>query len=166
MQHKFWVKLTSAQCSNLLKRKLTEKSLIFPPPSENHCITVRHNLLLFAAQELRLFGKSANENKKHWKLLYLLKKILVLFCCSLKSFVIADFCSHVRLPPKRFDSTEEANETNVCCHSGEWRKIKPLSIVNSYLLGSAKTCFGISVYSGTTDCSLSSHNVLNGVATT
>lgn len=51
------------------------------------------------------------------------------------------------------------------CHNWEWRKIKPLSIVNTWCLV-AKICFGTSVYSGNADCSLSSHNVLNDVAKT
>lgn len=65
--------------------------------------------MLSPAWEFRLFRKSANENEKHSKP----KKISPLFSCSLKTFVTADFCSHVMLLSKRFDLTEKVKETNV-----------------------------------------------------
>lgn len=40
------------------------------------------------------------------------KKKSLLFRCSLKTFVAADFCSHVILS-ERFDLTEKVKETNV-----------------------------------------------------
>lgn len=63
-----------------------------------------------------MFGESANENKKVLETSSVFPEKVILFSCLLKSFPKVDFCSHIILLSKRFESTEEVNEANVFCH--------------------------------------------------